>query len=245
MGGPSKFNLLYLFVWFPTVIALILGRLFHSIFGQGGQIRDEELVVEHAARVQWIYPLDGVLFGSLLLNASKILYYAIIPGSSNEYTKTLTGMAVFLVYMAGNVVFINAMQIQWSLGVKMVIIGTLAFALAMLIAFIFELEEDIEARKAIGFFNVIQYILRFLFIVFALAAWWIYRGLWSAYTKDRSRSGLTGFECTFDALCSRKVWASSFDSAGFTPHVPCSHLVWLCRRPRRFSWEPSFFLSWQ
>jgi hypothetical protein len=136
MGGASKYNPLYLSVWFPVVISLLLGRIFHNFFGQGGPVRDNESEDEHAARVQWIYPLNGILFGSLLMNMLKLLYYALIPGSPDEYTVTLTGMAVFSIYMAVNVIFIHAMHIRWSLGVKMVIVGTLAFGIAMLIAFI-------------------------------------------------------------------------------------------------------------
>lgn len=130
----------YQFVWFFGAAFIWLGCWIHTPFGQGGKTRKDETKLEACVRKQWIYMCDG-LYGILLAgDLLEFFFEGVTDGlawrSDGECGALcyLIAAGIYFILMAGNFIFISAMQNKMEVRLRSCIIGNLTFGTLVLIA---------------------------------------------------------------------------------------------------------------
>ena len=57
----------------PLVVCILSGKWLHSLWGQGGKVRHDEMVEEQRVRTHWIYCLDGPIASLCVLDMVDVL----------------------------------------------------------------------------------------------------------------------------------------------------------------------------
>jgi len=163
---------------------LLAGRWVHALTGQGGPVRHDELEVEHEARVQWIYFTDGPFACAAiftLVELALILYEE--PGMLGWNPQTLGLVLDFSIdaaYIAGNMLFLEAMRHRNVAQIRCAIVANGAFAVGLLLLLVLSIsrvgwDTDWHWEQRATF------AIRFIVVFFFIAATAIYSRLWSCH----------------------------------------------------------------
>jgi len=113
---------------------------------------------------------------------------------SAVYIKLITSPLIYLLYMGGNVAFLDAMRRRDAAKVKAFIVGNVTFAVALAILLVVSITANIryvsewnsDEGTESGIRFLIGWLIRTMSVVFIAASAAIYSQLWSGYDSTGS-----------------------------------------------------------
>ena len=173
-----KYNPIYWFTMVVTMVCMLIGKWTHSIVGQGGPVRDDELDVEREARIQWIYTTDGPFVVSILFTAIEA-----IATKKPRVLSLLFDLLIDAAYVGGNVLFLDSMARKNIARIRVGIVANAAFAIALTVLLVTGIIH--HAHERWSFYDRATWCVRSLTVVFFAFAVFIYAGLWNAHPFDK------------------------------------------------------------
>lgn len=176
----ALYNPLYLVLLCALMVCVLSGRWVHALFGQGGPVRPDELIVEREARIQWIYTTDGPFAVTAFINLLSIGWYAAIHELAGNWLDPTFDLVVAGAYILGNCFFLEALSKKDVLEIRVAIVANATFTLGLLVLLFYGYVQ------AGGFTNMpdskeATWFIRALTVLFFVAATAIYTQLWNAH----------------------------------------------------------------
>ncbi len=169
----------------------------HALWGQGGPIRgDDELTVEHAVRVHWVYFIDSWFSLFVVWELLKFGHHLVHDVSAADPLSLVYTCGVTLFFVLTNSFFVHSMITENRLGVRLVIVANATFGVGLLTIFIagaWRAREEgrfgIGAWCALGrctfgtWLDFYIWLVEVSVVVFLLVLVYIYARLWSVYPE--------------------------------------------------------------
>lgn len=187
-------------IWWLSIGAcaccLIPGKWFHALFGQGGEVRDDEEVVEQKARVGWVYTYSG---GFVICCVIDVLTLVILllddeRGNASEVRSTLIALAIEAWYLVGDWNLLYRMSTRDTLLMHSAVVSRIAYGLAFVVIFVLGLfspngrramEPDTQEDWRAQDITLLTSLMRIIFCLFMLVAYVGYLPLLSLkYNSD-------------------------------------------------------------
>jgi hypothetical protein len=199
-----KWNPVYWFIWFGTIVSLFIGEKWHRLFGQVGKVSDDETRVEFEARVHWLYTTSGGMICNLAKAILTLIYDAALENSQPHFFKKIILPLIATCVMAssfalGNVCFVRMMRKKSRSGVRSIIVCNAVFSLGLFTSFVVSSIEgghhsvnpiaDWNAKGTSSTFWAVGKILASVCcIFFYVLATLLYSRLWNLYPAKASNS---------------------------------------------------------
>lgn len=130
-----RWNPGYWVCWFGGFGCILPGLWFHTLFGQDGQLREDETLVEREVRVHWVYGCDGPMVLELIYEVYSV-FVNLGHADWDEAFSCTIAIVVAGCYMMGNVIFMRAMKLQHYVEIRMCIMAGAAFGIGLAIALV-------------------------------------------------------------------------------------------------------------
>jgi hypothetical protein len=189
----TRWNPIYWVFWIGIFVCIVSGKLFHSFFGQGGRVRDDETADEHEVRVQWIYVQDGPYFLMGLVDFVKF-FIDVCTGNFgwDGCIKYAYVLILYMAFLGCNIQLLDGMATKNQGRVRSCILGMWGCGLMVIGMMLYgriaggnmlcaKVNEDGSCTK--GTADVLTNSIRLFFIVLLMAGAATYCKLWDAYIQ--------------------------------------------------------------
>eukprot|EP00634_Sargassococcus_sp_CCMP2135_P005619 CAMPEP_0198661878 /NCGR_PEP_ID=MMETSP1467-20131203/44588_1 /TAXON_ID=1462469 /ORGANISM="unid. sp., Strain CCMP2135" /LENGTH=282 /DNA_ID=CAMNT_0044398349 /DNA_START=10 /DNA_END=858 /DNA_ORIENTATION=- len=178
-GWESSVNPLYFALAALVWLSLVSGLWVHRPFDQGGPVRPDETVIEKEARIQWILMTDGPFALGFLTSLTQ---FALDP--TDKPVMVAVGLAIDVLYVGGNVVFLEAMRQRRPLLTRLAIVANAVFAAGLVTILAFGVVWYGVNGHFTSCLDYLKWLWRALIVSFFVAAVFLYSKLWHAYDDD-------------------------------------------------------------
>ena len=185
-----RLNPLYWAMLLAALPCVASGKWVHSLWGQGGPVRDDEMQEEKEARVQWIYCTDGPMAFILLCDLFSVAVDAVdgALGANSTTLELAMSVGVVLCYIVGNSFLYDGMARRNATEVRIVIVCNGVFACGLATMLVMS-ALTVTRTSDWSAWTDATFAIRAGVVLFMFLATVVYAKLWYAYNdKDHEAS---------------------------------------------------------
>jgi len=132
-----KYNPTWLVCVLALAIMMIPGHMFHSLLGNGEKLRSDELDVETAARVGWVYTYSGSFLMFAAFFAVKLMMDStFLQDWNGQVVADMMAFAIVILYVAGDAHLLFQMRRKNTIMTHACVISRVTFGLAFFLVLV-------------------------------------------------------------------------------------------------------------